>query len=59
MLEILEIKVEISGEKSAAPVDTCVLGGGIEISAIFYAYGARIDKLHVRKVIKNADAEQG
>ena len=35
-----------------------MLGGGIEIPAIFYVYGARIHKLHIRKVIKNADAEQ-
>ena len=39
--KILEIKVEISGEKR---------GGGIEIPAIFYVYGAIIHKLQVKKV---------
>ena len=46
----LKTKVEISGEKWAAPERNWVLGGGIE---------GRIHKLHVRKVILNADAEQG
>ena len=49
--EILEIKIEISGVIRAAPEGIWVLGGGIEIPATFY--------VHVRKVIKNADAEQG
>ena len=51
--KMLEIKV---GGKSDAPEDTWVLGGGIEMATTFYVYGA---KVHVRKVIKNADAEQG
>ena len=55
----LKIKVEISGEKRAAPERNWVLGGGIEIPATFYVYEGRIHKLHVRKVILNADAEQG
>ena len=57
--KILEIKVGISGEKRAAPKGTWILGGGIEILTKFYVYGARIHNLHVRKVIKNADAEKG
>ena len=57
--KVLEIKVEISGEKRAAPEGTWVLGDGIEIPATFYVYGARIHKLRVRKVIKNSDADQG
>ena len=32
---------------------------GIQIPATFYVYGARIQKLHVGKVIKKPDAEQG
>ena len=39
----------MSGVIRAAPEGTWVLGGGIEIPATFY--------VHVRKVIKNADAE--
>ena len=50
--KILEIKVEMSEEKRAATKDTWVLGGGVEIPAIFYVYRARIHKLHVRKVIQ-------
>ena len=46
-------------EKRAAPEGACVLGCGIEIPATFYVYGARIHKLHIRKVIKNVDSEQG
>ena len=46
--EVLEIKIEMSGVIRAAPEGTWVLGGGI---VTFY--------VHVRKVIKNADAEQG
>ena len=46
--EVLEIKIEMSGVIRAAPEGTRVLGGGI---VTFY--------VHVRKVIKNADAEQG
>ena len=57
--KILEIKIEISGKKKTAPEGIWVLEGGIEIPATFYVYGARIHKPHVRKVIKNADAEQG
>ena len=56
--KILEIKVEISGETCAATEDTWLLGSAIEIPTIFYVYEARIHKLHVRKAIKNADAEQ-
>ena len=55
--KMLEIKVEILGEKRAAPEGTWVLGGVIQIPAIFYIYGARTHKLYVRKAIKNADAE--
>ena len=33
--------------------------GCIKIPATFYIYGARIQKIRVRKVIKNADSEQG
>ena len=55
---ILKIKVEISGEKRAAPEGPWVLGGGSEMPPPFYAYAGRIHKLHVRKVIKNTDAEQ-
>ena len=55
----LEIKVEISEEKRAAPERNWVLGGDIEIPATFYVYEGRIHKLHVRKVILNAYAEQG
>ena len=57
-LKILEIKVEILGEKRAASEGTWVLGGVVEIPT-FYVCGARIHKLHIRKVIKNADSEQG
>ena len=56
--KILEIKVEILGEKRAAE-GTWVSGGGIEIPAKVYIYGARTHKLHVRNVIKKADAEHG
>ena len=56
--KILEIKVEISGEKRAAPEDTQLLGSAIEMPTIFYVYEARIHKLHVREAIKKADAEQ-
>ena len=56
--KMLEIKVEKRG-KRAAFEGTWVLGGSIEIPDTFYVYGARIHKLHIRKVIKNADAEQG
>ena len=44
--------------KRVAPEGTWVLWGGIEIPAKFYVYGAKIHKFHVRKVIKNKDAEQ-
>ena len=54
---MLEIKVEILAEKRAAPEGTWVLGGVIQIPAIFHVYGARTNKLYVRKTIKNADAE--
>ena len=36
----------------------CEAAGGIEINATFYVFGAKFEKLHVRKVIKKADAEQ-
>ena len=48
----------MSGEKRVAPEGTWVLRSGIEIPAKFYVYGAKIHKFHVRKVIKNKDAEQ-
>ena len=57
--KIFEIKVEMSGEKIAAPEGTWVLVGGIEMPTTVYVYGARIHKLRGRKVIKNADAAQG
>ena len=57
--KILEIKVEISGEKRSSPEGAWVLGDSVEIPATFYIYGARIHKLHVRKVIKNVHAGQG
>ena len=57
--KILEIKVEISRKKRAAPEGTWVLGGTMEIPATFYVYGARIKNAVIKKVIKNADAEQG
>ena len=56
--KISEIIVEMSGEKRVAPEGTWVLWGGIEIPAKFYVYGAKTHKFHVRKVIKNKDAEQ-
>ena len=56
--KLLEIKVELSGEKRAAPECTWVLESTIEIPTKIYVFGARIHKLHVTKVIKNADAEQ-
>ena len=46
-------------EKRDTPTGTWALGSDLEIPATFYVYGARIHKLHVRKVIKNADAKQG
>ena len=49
--KIIEIKVEMSWEKRAAPDENWVLEGGIEIPATFYVYGARIHKLHVRKML--------
>ena len=47
--KILEIKVEVSGEKRTAPEGMWVLGSNIEIPAIFYIREANIDKYHVRK----------
>ena len=35
-----------------------VFGGGFEIPATCYVYGATVDKLHIIKVINNADPEQ-
>ena len=55
--KILEIKIEISGEKTAAPVGTWMLGGGGEIPAALYVCETRVRKLHFKNVIKNADAE--
>ena len=55
---MLEIKVEISGEKRAAPGGTWLLESAIKTPATFYVYEARIHKLNVRKVIKNEDDEQ-
>ena len=46
-------------EKRDTPTGTWVLESDLEIPATFYVYEARIHKLHVRKVIKNADAKQG
>lgn len=42
-----------------SPLMKCEAAGGIEINATFYVFGAKFEKLHVRKVIKKADAEQG
>ena len=56
---MLEIEVEIMGEKGAAPEGTWVLEDGIKIPATFYVYRARTHRLHVRKVTKNSDDKQG
>lgn len=58
-LKMLEIEVEIMGEKGAAPEGTWVLEDGIKIPATFYVYRARTHRLHVRKVTKNSDDKQG
>ena len=56
--KILEIKAKVSGEKRAAPEGTWVLGGGIEIPAVFYVYGAKCHKRLARKALQEADAKQ-